>query len=85
MIYTAQVIIYVLTHLLEHTLICHAPCCVCILQEELAKRFLIVLKDKFFKHLEATVVEECISEFGRDEKLTTQEIKERLDVSGNKR
>ena len=57
----------------------------CIFQEELAKRFLIVLKEKFFKHLEATDVDECISEFGRDEGLTTPEIEKRLDVSGNKR
>jgi len=57
----------------------------CIFQEELAKRFLIVLKGKFFEHNEATNVDECISEFCRFEKLTLQEIEKRLDVSGNKR
>jgi len=61
------------------------PFIVCIFQEKLAKRFLIVLKEMFFKHIEATDVDECIREFSWYEGLTTQEIENRLDVSGNKR
>ena len=55
------------------------------MQELIARRFLIVLKNGLDVSDEDQLVETCYEGFSKDEHLSTQTLKQLLDVRGNTR